>query len=76
MPDGDLWQYIQQMIIQLGRTAVRKIIDAGKVKAHTDQIPDAVEKGIITLYEQECNKVADVYAPPNHEHSPNQFFSN
>jgi len=76
LPDGDLWQYIQKLLIHLGHTAVRKIIDAGKVKAHTDKIPNAVEKGIITTYQQECNKVADVYAPPNHEHSPNQLFSN
>ena len=76
MPDGDLWQYIQKLIIHLGHTVARKIIDAGKVKAHTDRIPDAIEKGIITPYQQECNKVADVYAPPNHEHSPNQHLSN
>ena len=76
LPDGDLWQFIQQMLIHLGRTVVCKIIDVGKVKAHTDKIPGAIENGIITLYPQICNKVADQYAPPSHEHSPNQLCSN
>jgi hypothetical protein len=65
LPDGDLWQIIQKLIISIGHSNARRIIEAGKVKAHTDKIPDAIEKGIITLYQQTCNKVADDYAPPS-----------
>ena len=65
LPDGDLWQIIQKLIISIGHSTAKRIIEAGKVKAHTDKIPDAIEKGIITLYQQTCNKVADDYAPPS-----------
>ena len=54
--DGDLWEYIQQIIEAKGRHA----LSASKVKGHATT--KEVQQGLLTLTDKEGNDIADLMA--------------